>query len=211
MELDSCDDGSYYDNFDKLMQQSDNYSLDDIDEILRSTDSHLDSSIDFNNLTPHNIRHFELPLEVDLHNSSTSGIQSDVSSVASQSKTYMEKSLNTDVENGTSEATYNGHGTIPALSIKEETVLTQYTPTIAVSMPLMVPVMPVNTITTNATASTTNLQQLQPLQQVQPISVLPGTFFPVKTIPLKTITQTSSNSKPAASIKIGPKLAPNVT
>uniref|UniRef100_W8AVC7 Cyclic AMP-dependent transcription factor ATF-6 alpha n=1 Tax=Ceratitis capitata TaxID=7213 RepID=W8AVC7_CERCA len=313
MDLDSCDDGSYYDNFDKLMQQSDNYSLDDIDEILRSTDSHLDSSIDFNNLTPHNIRHFELPLEVDLHNSSsqsipnnddfkfslplsscdivspdictppiksqrtssissmdedsfnpddyinflktnenktyyfeenglrqrntpsptescsssggssTSGIQSDVSSVASQSKTYMEKSLNTDVENGTSEATYNGHGTIPALSIKEENsfnsihaveqtqtiILPASNPsTIAVSMPLMVPVMPVNTITTNATASTTNLQQLQPLQQVQPISVLPGTFFPVKTIPLKTITQTSSNSKPAASIKIGPKLAP---
>ncbi|XP_053963355.1 cyclic AMP-dependent transcription factor ATF-6 alpha [Anastrepha ludens] len=319
MDLESCDAGSFYGNFDRLLPSSDNYSLDDIEEILRSTDSHLDSSIDLNNLTPHNVHDFEIPYKVELNDlssqsvptlnefnfglplssselaspatctpafklertssvssmdedsfnpdefinffrkdddinmeflnqnelrqrnnssptgscsssggSSTSGVQSDVSSVASRSQTYMEINSHADSENNISDIACNESEAAPATEIKQEdtfepinvlsptveqqqTILLPAANTNNVSIstvPVIMPVVPMNSATTHAVP--TSAGSLQSVQQVQPISVLSGTLIPVKTLPLKAITQVSSNAKSTAPIKIGPKLAPKV-
>ncbi|XP_039954803.1 cyclic AMP-dependent transcription factor ATF-6 alpha isoform X1 [Bactrocera tryoni] len=313
MDMETCDDDSFYGNFDRLMPSSDNYTFDDIEEILRSTDSHLDSSIDLNNLNTHNVHDFELPFDVDIHNSSsqaastnnefnfalplssnelhspeifnstyksqrtssissmdedsfnpddfinllknddvkmnffnenelrqrntpsptescsssggssTSGVQSDVSSIASQAKTYTHVNPPLDGLNGMKEEICDENTHTPALEIKKENCFTPITVVsppvdhqqtfilpamntnnVGVSLPLMVPLVPLNTTTTNSAT----LQTIQPLQPVAPISVLSGTLLPVKTVPIKPITQVTSQNKESVQPKIEPKLAP---
>ncbi|XP_011202058.2 cyclic AMP-dependent transcription factor ATF-6 alpha [Bactrocera dorsalis] len=313
MDMETCDDDSFYGNFDRLMPSTDNYTFDDIEEILRSTDSHLDSSIDLNNLNTHNVHDFELPFAVDIHNSSsqavstnnefnfalplssnelhspeifnstyksqrtssissmdedsfnpddfinllknddvkvnffnenelrqrntpsptescsssggssTSGVQSDVSSIASQAKTYTHVNRPLDGLNGMKEEICDENTHTPALEIKKEncfTPLTMVSPpvdhkqtiilpamntnNVGVSLPLMVPLVPLNTTTTNSAT----LQTIQPLQPVAPINVLSGTLLPVKTVPIKPITQVTSQNKESVQPKIEPKLAP---
>lgn len=295
------------------MPSSDNYTFDDIEEILRSTDSHLDSSIDLNTFNTHNVQDFELPFDVDLHNSSsqftptnnefnftlplssnelpssesynstsksqrtssissmdeerfnpddfinflrnddvkmnflnenelrqrntpsptescsssggssTSGVQSDVSSITSQNKAYMHVNPSIDVLNCMKKEICNKNTHTPALEIRGEncfTPITMVSPpvdhhqtillpavntnNVSVSLPLMVPVLPLNTNTTN----TATLQAIPPLQQVPPMSMLSGTLLPVKTVPIKPITQVTSFNKQSSQPKIEPKLAP---
>ncbi|XP_036330235.1 cyclic AMP-dependent transcription factor ATF-6 alpha [Rhagoletis pomonella] len=299
MDLESCDDGGFYGNFDKLMPSSDNYSLDDIEEILRSTDSHLDSSIDLNHLTPHNVQDFDIPAaptldefnfdlplcsnelayksqrassissmdednfnpdefmnflkkedikmecldETELRQrstpsptgscsssggSSTSGVQSDISSVASRSQNYMEVSPHRDPNISFSDIS-NENGETPGNEIMEAKCLphvnvispvVEQRQTIGLpttntnnvngsTMPVIVPVVTMNNGTTKPiSASTGTLQSLQPLQQVQSISVLSNALISLQTVPLKAITQVESNTKSTPPIKIGPKLAP---
>ncbi|XP_011191311.1 cyclic AMP-dependent transcription factor ATF-6 alpha [Zeugodacus cucurbitae] len=154
--------------------------------------------------------------------SSTSGVQSDVSSIASQTKAYMQVNPPMDILKCMKEEISNENTHTPAFKIKEESCFTPITmvspsidhqqtivlpavnTTVGVSLPLMVPVVPLNTNANN----TPTLQTIQPLQQVQPISVLSGTLLPIKTVPIKPITQITSHNKHTSQPKIEPKLAP---
>ncbi|XP_067629640.1 cyclic AMP-dependent transcription factor ATF-6 alpha [Eurosta solidaginis] len=298
MDLESVDGESFYGNLDSFMTPQDNYALDDIEEILRSTDSHLDSSIDLNTFTPHNVGDFDIPLgvgipgpsrediltsdEFDMSSgsnkvttfesheskrtssissmdedsfnpddflnflpkdaiqmdcnienelrerntpsptescsssggSSTSGVQSDISSVASRSQTHVEVSSYTDPENSSSDISPFGKIVAPLPHIQAE----QFFKTSSALAPpseqqtFILPAADTNNVGVSLPALKGTLHSLCPPQQVQTISVLPTAFIPVKSfMSLQAITQATGSIKSTAHFKVEPKLAPKTS
>nr|XP_014091699.1 cyclic AMP-dependent transcription factor ATF-6 alpha [Bactrocera oleae] len=199
----------------------DSFNPDDFINFLKNDD------VKMNFLNENELRQRNTPSPTDSCSSSggssTSGVQSDVSSIGSQTKTYTHVNPPLDVLNCMKEEISNENNHTPALEIKEENCFTPITvisppvdqqqtivlpaintSNVTVSLPLMVPLVPLNTTTTNAA----NLQTIQPLQPVAPISVLSRTLLPVKTVAIKSIAQVTSQNKQSSQQKVEPKLAP---